>query len=593
MTRQRFAIWSPDATGAELRLYRRNDSRRPYTVLAMERDNSTGEWGVEADVESPAFHTFRICDAGGRWLRETPSPRTRALAANSRRGAVVDFRPTDPPGWMADRGPRLQSPVDAVIAEIHVRDFSSDPSAGSNYPGLFSALAEANRATEWLRRMGYTHVQLMPVADFATIDELRRDPSKYNWGYDPFFHSVPEGSYSTDPRDPATRIREMKQMVKSLHDAGIGVIMDVVYNHVYSVSDSPLELTAPGRFFRRNPDGTISNGSGCGNEIASETPWGREFIKDSLLWWMRNYHIDGFRFDLMGCLDIETVNSVAHALRLERPDILLYGEGWTAGDSALPRHLRATAENRSHLDRIGMFSDRFRDLVRGDEWDSRKLGFVTGGAVDFREMSRTVSGGDSPELTVNYAGCHDGLTLADRILACRPDLPGEDRRRSARLAMALVMTSQGVPFVMLGDEAGRSKGGDRNSYRSPEPVNAIHWDLLCRSDADYVAALIRLRRDHPAFRLRNAADIRSRLRFDIPRHPGVFGYTIAGNAGSDDWSDIKLIFNGSDTDVTIRIPKADWIVIAEGDHISPTGLRRFAGGHLPVPARTPLILARR
>ena len=449
------------------------------------------------------------------------------------------------------------------------------------------------------------------------MDETNLPANTYNWGYDPQNYNAPEGSYSTNPSDPATRIREMKQMIKALHDAGIGVVMDVVYNHTAENDGSNFELTAPGYYHRHWDDGRYSDASGCGNETASDRPQMQDFIVNSVKYWADEFHIDGFRFDLMAIHDTETMNRVARELKQIRPDIFVYGEGWTAGDSPLPAERRALKENVSAMEGIAVFSDDLRDAVKGHYSNAADRGFATGKPgqeetvkigivaatahpqVDFSKGSNSkFPYASSPEMIVNYVSCHDDLTLTDKLRKSMPEASDSARMRAARLAQTIVFTSQGTPFMFAGEEIFRDKKGVHNSYCSPDSINAIDWNLKSANaeQYDYYRGLIALRKAHPAFRMTSAADIARHLVFDkidSSRQPNLISYTLVNHAGGDEWKDIKVIFNGSASRQTVKVPSGNWKVVAIDGRISPTGdLGTIKGGKVTVPGTSALILAR-
>ncbi len=615
-----FRLWSPEAEAVQLNLYPTDRNSEPLQTVDMTRGEN-GTWTASFPTKLYGrFYTFRVKEKG-RWLDETPGIYARATGTNGKRAAIIDFGSTNPDGWDTDKGPAIGKINDAVIYEMHHRDFSIDPSSGIVNKGKFLALTEngthnptgESTGIDHLKELGVTHVHILPSYDYNSVDESNLPANKYNWGYDPQNYNTPEGSYSTNPADPAARVKEMKEMVKALHDAGIGVVMDVVYNHTAENDGSNFSLTAPGYFYRHNPDGSYSDASGCGNETASERKMMHDFIVNSVKYWAKEYHIDGFRFDLMAIHDTETMNDVARALKEINPDIFVYGEGWTAGASPLPAERRALKENVSKMPDVAVFSDDIRDAVKGHYSDAADRGFATGkpgleetvkigivGAtahpqVDYSKGNNSkFPYASAPTQVINYVSCHDDLMLTDKLRKSMPDATDAERMRAARLAQTIIFTSQGTPFLWTGEEIFRDKKGVHNSYNSPDSVNAINWNLKHDNNGQfqYYRELIKLRKAHPAFRLKTAEEVARHLKFDKTEGTNLISYSIVGNAGGDSWKEIKLIFNGSDEVRTVKVPRANWIVVAEDGNIAADGLSQSKGGKLEVAPRSALILAR-
>ena len=615
-----FTLWSPKAESAEVLIYDTDRNTAPVETLPMKRgENGTWRASVPAKLYGK-FYTFRVT-VDGRQLAETPGVWAKAVGTNGERAAIIDFAATDPAGWSDDKGPELKNITDAVLYEMHHRDFSVHPSSGIVHKGKFLALTEPQtRSTlgdatgiDHLKELGVTHVHILPSYDYNSVDESNLPSNQYNWGYDPFNYNAPEGSYSTDPADPAVRVREMKEMVKALHDAGIGVVMDVVYNHTANNDDSNFSLTAPGYYYRHRPDGSYSDASGCGNETASERQQMRGFIVNSVKYWAKEYHIDGFRFDLMAIHDIETMNEVAAELKKINPSIFVYGEGWTAGDSPLPAEQRALKENVDKMTGIAVFSDDIRDAVKGHYSDAKDRGFATGKPgneetvkigivastahpqVDYTKGNNSkFAYAGAPTEIINYVSCHDDLTLTDKLAASMPGSSEADRQRAARLAQTIVFTSQGTPFMFAGEEVFRDKKGVHNSYKSPDSVNAIDWTLKNKNadQFNYYRELIKLRKAHPAFRMTTAGEIARNIAFDKITSPNVISYSIKNNANGDEWKEIKLVFNGSDSPFVAKIPKGDWTVVARDGQLKADGLGTSKGGTVVVEPTSALILAR-
>ena len=616
-----FRMWSPKAEAVELRLYSNGATGTPCETIAMTRDVKTGTWvATKAERLYGKFYTFRV-KSGGKWLDETPGVWAKAVGVNGKRAAIIDMAKTDPEGWSQDKGPKVANFSDVIIYEMHHRDVSMHPSSGIANKGKFLALTEPGTTSpegyktgiDHLRELGITHVHILPSYDYNSVDEANLQMNTYNWGYDPQNYNAPEGGYSTNPSDPASRIAEMKRMVKALHDAGIGVIMDVVYNHTAEQDGSNFELTAPGYYHRHWDDGKYSDASGCNNETASDLQQMRNYIINSVKYWATEYHIDGFRFDLMAIHDTETMTQVAAELKKINPSLFVYGEGWTAGDSPLQPERRALKENVSKMKDIAVFSDDLRDAVKGHYTNAADRGFATGKPgleetvkigivaatshpqVDYSKGNNSkFAYADSPEMVVNYVSCHDDLCLTDKL---RISMAGESEQSmlaAAKLAQTIVFTSQGTPFMFAGEEVFRDKKGVHNSYKSPDSINAIDWNLKHenKDQFDYYRQLIKLRKAHPAFRMTSAEDIARNIVFDKETRPNMISYSIKNHANGDSWREIKLIFNGSDKAEDVKIPRGNWIVVANDGQINADGMGTAKGGKMTVAPRSAMILAR-
>lgn len=615
-----FTLWSPEAQAARVMLYDTDRNTPAIDTLSMTRSDR-GTW--RASVATPLygkFYTFSI-KHNGSWLAETPGVWAKAVGTNGHRAAIIDMAATNPEGWSSDRGPAIDHMTDAVLYEMHHRDFSVHPSSGIAHKGKFLALTELatvngyGEATgiDHLKELGVTHVHILPSYDYNSVDEANLPANQYNWGYDPYNYNAPEGSYSTNPGNPATRVLEMKQMIKALHDAGIGVVMDVVYNHTADNDASNFSLTAPGYYYRHRADGSYSDASGCGNETASDRRQMSDFIVNSVKYWAKEYHIDGFRFDLMAIHDTETMNRVASELKKINPSIFVYGEGWTAGDSPLPTERRALKENVSKMNGIAVFSDDIRDAVKGHFSNAADRGFATGKPGNEETVKIGIVGSTahpqvdyskgnnskfayaaSPEMIVNYVSCHDDLMLTDKLAKSMPGSTEAQRQRAARLAQTIVFTSQGTPFMFAGEELFRDKKGVHNSYKSPDSINAIDWNLkhTNHDQFEYYRQLIALRKAHPAFRMTTAADIARNLVFDKTTVPNLISYSLVNHANGDAWREIKVVFNGSDEVREVKIPKGNWKVIARDGQINADGLGTARGGKMEVAPVSALILAR-
>lgn len=567
-----FKIWAPTAEAAELKMYHTGTGNDASATLPMVKAGK-GVWAVTVFTDQQnKFYTFRV-KIKGKWSAEVTDPYVKAVGVNGKRGAVVNLKETNPAGWEKDRGPQLKNPTDAVIYELHVRDASIDESSGIKHKGKFLGLAEtgtknaAGQSTglDHIKELGVTHVHLLPSFDYNSVDESNPD-ARYNWGYDPLHYNVPEGSYATNPFYGDIRIKEFKQMIQAFHQQGIGVIMDVVYNHTALTENSNFNQLVPGYYYRQDKTGKFSNATACGNETASERPMFRKFMLESLLYWVKEYHVDGFRFDLMGVHDIETMNLISRELHKVKPDILLYGEGWTAGASPLPDSLRALKANAAKLDRIAVFSDDIRDGIKGSVFDHVDKGFASGktgmeesikfgitasckhSQVDYSKVNYSKAPwAASPGQTVTYCECHDNHVLFDKLAISAKDATPVQREQMQRLALSIVLTSQGISFLHAGTEFMRSKKGVENSYESPDSINALDWNLLNTHSGfyEYVKLLIQIRKAHPAFRLQTAAQISSQIRFIESLPGGGICYEIDGANAGDSWKKIRICFNNS------------------------------------------------
>lgn len=612
-------LWSPEAQEARVKIYDTDRNTPAIKSLAMSKSEG-GTWTASVPEQLYGkFYTFQI-KYNGRWLDDTPGVWAKATGTNGERAAIIDFATTNPEGWAEDRGPAIKAINDAVIYEMHHRDFSVHPSSGIVNKGKFLALTEKNTKSpqglstgiDHLKELGVTHVHILPSYDYNSVDESNLPANKYNWGYDPQNYNTPEGSYSTNPADPTARVKEMKQMVKALHDAGIGVIMDVVYNHTAENDGSNFSLTAPDYYYRHRADGSYSDASGCGNETASDRKQMSDFIVNSVKYWADEYHIDGFRFDLMAIHDTATMNRVAAELKTIRPDIFVYGEGWTAGDSPLPTSERALKENVSAMPDIAVFSDDIRDAVKGHYSNATDRGFATGKPgleetvkigivastahpqVDYSKGANSkFAYASSPRQIINYVSCHDDLSLTDKLAKSMPGSTEADRQRAARLAQTIVFTSQGTPFMFAGEEVFRDKKGIHNSYQSPDSINAIDWTLKSTNadQMEYYKQLIKLRKEHPAFRMTETADVVKHLKFDNVKQSNLISYSIKDHANGDSWKEIKVVFNGNSTPMEVNVPRGNWTVIARDGKINAEGMGTVKGGKMTVEPTSALILA--
>ncbi len=589
-----FTLWSPDAEAVQLKLYKSADPETPaFRILNMDR-SECGLWKtiISEDLKGK-FYTFQVKIAG-QWLEETEGIAAKAVGINGRRGAIIDWADTDPEGWNEDKSPVIPR-SEAIVYELHHRDFSAHESAGSSYPGKFLALTQEGTKSpdglstgiDHLKEMGVTYVQLLPSTDFAALDETK--DGAYNWGYEPLNYNAVEGTYSTDPYDPVVRIKEFKQLVQSLHKAGMRVILDVVYNHTTNASDTGFERTMPGYFYRLQEDGTFCNASGCGNETASERPMFRKYMIESLEWWMREYHIDGFRFDLMAIHDIETMNLIGEKLRSIDPDVLLYGEGWAAGTPAYPADSLAFKALTYKLNGIGAFSDNIRDALRGP-LDCSNAGFMDGVKGKKADLEFGIAGGvehpqisvpawcSSPLQHISYISCHDDHCLHDRLNEATKATDAQ-KIRMIKLGQTAVYTSQGIPFIFNGEEMFRDKMGVKNSYNQPDEINAIDWHLkkTHKDLVDYYAALAQIRKAHPGFCLGTAEAVRAHLEFLDTGSEQVCAFRIRNLEGIDSAKSLVVLLNGSKKVVKLDVPQGNYVILARDGEADAEGLGAFSG----------------
>jgi len=597
-----FTLFAPnDAKQVVVRIYDEGLGGKAKKSVKMKRiANEQWQTTVKGDLMGK-FYTFDMGQG------ECPGVFAKAVGVNGKRGAIIDFSKTDPEGWNQDQHPVTKSPADLVIYEMHHRDFSINRK-DAKYPGKFMAQTEP-WAISHLKELGVNAIHILPSYDYGSVDETRLSDNKYNWGYDPVNYNVPEGGYSTDPYKPEVRIREFKQMVKALHDAGIRVILDVVYNHTYDIEHSNFQRTYPDYYYRKTADGQYSNGSGCGNETASDKPMMRQFMLESVKYWINEYHIDGFRFDLMGIHDIETMNQIRQMVDAIDPTIYIYGEGWSAGSCAYPQELLAMKAHINQMPGIGAFSDEIRDALRGpfsddtvtgwiggkDETESIKFGIA--GAIQHPQIDLTKVNYSKapwalePTQMISYVSCHDDMCLVDRLKASIPGITEEELIRLDLLAQTAVFTSQGVPFMLSGEELLRDKKGVHNSFESPDSINQLDWSHKTKYPQvfEYYKNLIALRKNHPAFRLGNADLVRKHLEFlDAPA--GIVAYRLKNYAGRDDWRDIIVILNANKTDVEVTIPNGDYTIVCSDGCINEEGMGILQGEKAVVSPQSALIL---
>lgn len=613
-----FTLWAPTADEVRLMLYEAGEGGHAYETVSMERaEEGTWKAKVEKDLKGK-FYTFNV-KIGEKWQGDTPGINAKAVGVNGKRAAIIDLRETDPEGWAEDKRPPLASPADIIIYEVHHRDFSVHPSSGIEHKGKFLAMTETGTKNpggmatgiDHLKELGVTHVHILPSYDYASIDETRLDENKYNWGYDPLNYNVPEGSYSTDPYRPEVRIREFKQMVQALHKAGIRVVLDVVYNHTFNTAESNFERTVPGYFYRQRPDGTLADASACGNETASNRPMMRKYMIESVLYWINEYHIDGFRFDLMGIHDIETMNEIRKAASAVDPTIFIYGEGWAASAPQMPEDSLAMKANVYKMPGIAAFSDEMRDALRGPFNNNEQGAFLAGlpggeesikfgiaGAVKHPQVNNDsvnyskAPWAGQPTQMISYVSCHDDMCLVDRLKASVPGITPEELVRLDKLAQTAVFTSQGVPFIYAGEEVMRDKKGVHNSYQSPDSINAIDWDRkTLNADAfAYYKGLIQLRRNHPAFRLGDAELVRKHLEFLPVEGTNLVAYRLKDHAGGDTWKDIIVVLNARREVASLSVPEGKYTVVCQNGLVNEKGLATIYGPSLKVAPQSAMII---
>lgn len=612
-----FKVWAPNAEQVKLRLYAAGEGGTALQSIDLKKETD-GVWGIAIPKDlKNKYYTFQVMQ-NGAWLLESPDIYAKAVGVNGKRGMVVDLKSTNPEGWANDKKPALKNFTDIVIYETHLRDISVDANSGITNKGKFLGLGEANTKSpeglttglSHIKELGATHVHILPAFDFATIDETKPNIAQYNWGYDPLNYNVPEGSYSTNAYDGNVRIREFKQMVKNLHQNGLRVILDVVYNHTNDTKNSVFNQFAPFYFYRQTANGAYSDATGCGNETASDHEMMRNFMVQSVVYWAREYHLDGFRFDLMGVHDITTMNAISDALHKIDPTIFIYGEGWTAGNSTLPESQRAVKANASKLHKIAVFGDEMRDALKGGWSDVKAKGFASGAPGTAESIKFGIVGATQhpqinyqlvnyskapwaaePSQAISYVSCHDDNTLFDRLKVSNPDADEATLSKMDKLANTVVLTSQGVPFLHSGAEMLRTKQGVANSYKSPDAINEINWSRKAKYQSvyEYYRGLIGLRKDHPAFRMPSTMMIQQHLQFLDSHDEMLIAYQISGHANGDAWKNVMVVLNGATSEKAITLPAGKWTLTGDGETINQKGISKLSGS-IKVPATTAYIL---
>ena len=624
-----FKVWAPSASKVEVKRYKTgSDNEAGAGVLgtvAMSKNNSNGTWSTTVNGDLNGTYYTYLVTVNGR-TQETQDVYSVATGVNGNRSMVIDLSDTDPTGWQEDNHVMTDNATDAVVWEVQIRDFSIHDSSGvdDKYQGKYLAFTQNGTklngsgdmptCVDYLVEQGVNYVHLNPCYDYGSVDETRLNTPQYNWGYDPVNYNVPEGSYSTNPYDGATRIKEFKQMVQALHDRGIGVIIDVVYNHVYSATDSAFEKTVPGYYFRMGSESKFLDGSGCGNVTASEKTMYRKYMIDSVKYWAEEYNIDGFRFDLMGCHDINTMNTIRDELDKIDSRILIYGEPWMAdwnGGNGLPNSEVCILDNASRIDNgIGMFSDKIRNALKGGTDDATQ-GYIQGSQNVTNDVKAGMMGGASntfgkwskqPSQAVTYSSAHDNLTLWDKLLKSNnsSDYDGTNQNilQQNKLSAAIVLTSQGMPFYLAGEEFARTKHGDHNSYKSPDSVNQIDWNRTKKYSnlVEYYKGLMKIRANYSPFRDPTTNSINTTY---FSQSGSAIGYTIQNKTAnaSNEWGTVAVLTNNSSNSQTVTLKvgsgaslPSSWVVVANGDKAGVEKLSTMNGSSISVPAKTALVL---
>ena len=586
-----FRLWAPTATGVKLNLYKggTEDANDLIEQVEMTPDIN-GTWIAKAEGDLNGVYYTYLVEVNGSTV-EACDPYARTTGVNGKRAMVIDLGATNPEGWENDIDPNADlGMTDAVIYELHVRDLSIADSSGIRQKGKYLALIEEGTKTpsgiptglDHMKAMGITHLHILPMYDYGSVDESRLDVPQFNWGYDPVNFNVPEGSYASDPFHGEVRVKEVKQMVKGLHDHGISVVMDVVYNHVYDAESFCFNQIVPLYFSRTDLDGNYSNASACGNDTASERSMVRKYIVDSVKYWADEYHIDGFRFDLVGLIDTDTINAVMAAVHETHPNVIFYGEGWSMESLVTKPGCHMTTQANSQLvPGFGFFSDTIRDALKGSVFETADKGFVSGAKMPKELLDQCFMGCpdwcSTPAQSVNYVSCHDNNTLIDRISLSNPECSREERVKMNHLAAAFVLTSQGVPFFQAGEEFLRTKplpegGYDHNSYTSPDSINAIRWDCLdteeCMQAMRYYQGLIQLRKAHSALRLTDSNEVAKVVK-PLDLHND---YAVAYHIDGKNAEDMLLIFNANQHPIEVALPAGSWNICVNGQQAGVTNL---------------------
>ena len=588
-----FAFWSNVAEQMEVLIYEDAVSDQPSAVSLTKGENDFWTAAVEGDLEGK-YYTVRSFQ-NGEWAPEAPGIFAKAVSINGQRAAIIDLAKTNPEGWENDVRPAMPDMTDIVVYETHMRDYTISPNSGIEHKGKFLGMAE-EPAIRHLKELGITHLQVLPMFDYGSIDETTLDKNRYNWGYDPVNYNAPEGGYSTDPADPACRIREAKMMIQAMHANGIRVIMDVVYNHTYDVMGCALGRVVPQYFYRLNADGTYANGSGCGNETASDHEMMRQFMVESVCYWAREYHVDGFRFDLMGIHDQETMRQIRAALDEIDSTILTYGEGWAAMSPAYPYEELAMKQWTYKMPRVGAFSDDIRNALIGSPFDHER-GFASGNAACKQALMNGLIAcpewSGEPMQHVSYITCHDNYCLRDRIEVSAKEETEATKIRMNKLAQTAVLVSQGMSFIYGGEELFRTKMGIDNSYQSPDSINIIPWENKT-AYADlftYYQQMIAIRHAHKGFRLGSVEAVKEHVEFIPTDNEHLIIYRINALEGIDSAKSLIVLLNGGAEQAKVDVPQAQYNVLAHDAQANVAGLGQINVDHVVVEPYSATILA--
>ncbi|PGO58523.1 type I pullulanase [Bacillus cereus] len=598
----KFRLWAPTASEAKLVTYKKWSDKIGAEINMQQGEKGT--WTSELKGNQKGlFYTYKV-KIGDKWT-EAVDPYVRAASVNGDKGAVVNLEETNPKKWKANKKPKFKNPEDAIIYELHVRDLSIQPESGIKQKGKYLGVTEkgtkgpegVKTGLDHIKDLGVTHVQFLPIFDYASVNEETLNEPQYNWGYDPKNFNVPEGSYSTNPYEPTVRITELKQMVQTLHDNNLRVVMDVVYNHMYNAAESNFHKLVPGYYYRYNEDGTFANGTGVGNDTASERKMMRKFMIDSVTYWAKEYNLDGFRFDLMGIHDYETMNEIRKAVNQIDPSIILHGEGWDL-NSPLAAELKANQKNAEKMKGIAHFNDNIRDGLKGSVFEEKENGFINGkenmedrikkgitAGIDYDTNSSTYQ---DPEQVLTYVEAHDNHTLWDKLELTNPGDSDEVRTQMHKLSSSILLTSQGIPFLHAGQEFMRTKYGDHNSYKSPDSINQMDWlrRATFNNEVDYMKGLIELRKKYSAFRMTSAEQIKTHVSFiDAPKN--TVAYIIEGNKHEY----FTVAHNANREAVEITLPsKGPWKVLVDGKQAGSKPLYVVHDNKIKVPALSSIVL---
>ncbi|ALZ61535.1 TPA: type I pullulanase [Bacillus cereus] len=598
----KFRLWAPTASEAKLVTYKKWSDKIGAEINMQQGEKGT--WTSELKGNQKGlFYTYKV-KIGDKWT-EAVDPYVRAASVNGDKGAVVNLEETNPKKWKANKKPKFKNPEDAIIYELHVRDLSIQPESGIKQKGKYLGVTEkgtkgpegVKTGLDHIKDLGVTHVQFLPIFDYASVNEETLNEPQYNWGYDPKNFNVPEGSYSTNPYEPTVRITELKQMVQTLHDNNLRVVMDVVYNHMYNAAESNFHKLVPGYYYRYNEDGTFANGTGVGNDTASERKMMRKFMVESVTYWAKEYNLDGFRFDLMGIHDYETMNEIRKAVNQIDPSIILHGEGWDL-NTPLAAELKANQKNAEKMKGIAHFNDDIRDGLKGSVFEEKENGFVNGkqnmedrikkgitAGIDYDTNSSTYQ---DPEQVLTYVEAHDNHTLWDKLELTNSGDNEEVRKQMHKLSSSILLTSQGIPFLHAGQEFMRTKYGDHNSYKSPDSINQMDWlrRATFNNEVDYMKGLIELRKKYSAFRMTSAEQIKTHVSFiDAPKN--TVAYIIEGNKHEY----FTVAHNANREAVEITLPsKGPWKVLVDGKQAGSKPLYVVHDNKIKVPALSSIVL---